>query len=74
MVCRQYGLRHPVDCSVRFRFFCFGFDLNIHSDAILRNLRSKHLSPDTPRYKIPYDGGVKFFSVPEIQAGAETAN
>ncbi len=42
-----------------------GFSLNIHSDTILRNLRSPNPSPDEPRYKIPYGGGFKFVSCPQ---------
>ncbi|MFT6052587.1 MAG: 3-oxo-5-alpha-steroid 4-dehydrogenase 1 [Halioglobus sp.] len=45
--------------------YLFGFGLNIHSDSILRNLRSKYPSPDEPRYKIPYGGGFKFVSCPQ---------
>ena len=42
-----------------------GFTLNVHSDAILRNLRSKEPKPDEQRYKIPYGGGFKFVSCPQ---------
>lgn len=42
-----------------------GFILNIHSDSILRNLRSKNPSPDEPRYKIPYGGGFRFVTCPQ---------
>jgi 3-oxo-5-alpha-steroid 4-dehydrogenase 1 len=42
-----------------------GFTLNIHSDYILRNLRSKNPSPDEPRYKIPYGGGFRFVTCPQ---------
>lgn len=45
--------------------YAFGFTLNIHSDTILRNLRSPNPSPDEPRYKIPYGGGFKFVSCPQ---------
>lgn len=42
-----------------------GFTLNVHSDAILRNLRSPNPSPDEPRYKIPYGGAFKYVSSPQ---------
>lgn len=42
-----------------------GFVLNMHSDSILRNLRSKNPKPDDPRYKIPYGGGFRFVSCPQ---------
>ncbi len=45
--------------------YLIGFILNIHSDSILRNLRSKNPSPDEPRYKIPYGGGFKFVTCPQ---------
>ncbi len=45
--------------------YAFGFTLNIHSDHILRNLRSKHPKPDEPRYKIPYGGGFRLVSCPQ---------
>ncbi len=45
--------------------YLFGFTLNIHSDYILRNLRSPNPSPDEPRYKIPYGGGFRFVSCPQ---------
>ncbi len=45
--------------------YAFGFTLNVHSDYILRNLRSKHPRPDEPRYKIPYGGGFRFVSCPQ---------
>lgn len=45
--------------------YLFGFILNIHSDTILRNLRSKNPSVDEPRYKIPYGGGFKFVTCPQ---------
>jgi len=45
--------------------YLFGFFINIHSDSILRNLRSTNPSPDDPRYKIPYGGGFKFVSCPQ---------
>jgi len=45
--------------------YVFGFSLNVYSDAILRNLRSKTPAPDEPRYKIPYGGMFKFVSCPQ---------
>jgi len=45
--------------------YAFGFTLNVHSDYILRNLRSKNPRPDEPRYKIPYGGGFRFVSCPQ---------
>lgn len=45
--------------------YIFGFTLNVYSDAILRNLRSKDPQPDEPRYKIPYGGLFKFVSCPQ---------
>lgn len=45
--------------------YLFGFSLNIHSDSILRNLRSKNPSADEPRYKIPYGGAFRFVSCPQ---------
>ena len=45
--------------------YIFGFSLNVHSDRILRNLRSKNPSPDEPRYKIPYGGGFQLVSCPQ---------
>ena len=45
--------------------YIFGFTLNVYSDAILRNLRSKNPSPDEPRYKIPFGGFFKWVSCPQ---------
>jgi len=45
--------------------YIFGFALNIHSDTILRNLRSKTPDPSAPRYKIPYGGMFKWVSCPQ---------
>jgi len=42
-----------------------GFTLNIHSDHILRNLRSPNPSPDEPRYKIPYGGAFRWVTCPQ---------
>ena len=40
--------------------YLIGFSLNIHSDHILRNLRSLKPKPEEPRYKIPYGGGFRW--------------
>ena len=42
-----------------------GFTINIWSDSILRNLRSKTPSPDEPRYKIPYGGLFRWVTCPQ---------
>ena len=67
----ELGSHYTVDWFSDPRFiiglaiYLFGFTLNVHSDYILRNLRSKNPSPDEPRYKIPYGGGFKFVSCPQ---------
>jgi 3-oxo-5-alpha-steroid 4-dehydrogenase 1 len=45
--------------------YLIGFILNLHSDSILRNLRSKNPSPDEPRYKITVGGAFRFVSCPQ---------
>ena len=45
--------------------YLFGFTLNVYSDSILRNLRSKNPTTDEPRYKIPYGGGFRFVTCPQ---------
>jgi 3-oxo-5-alpha-steroid 4-dehydrogenase 1 len=45
--------------------YAFGFTLNVYSDTILRNLRSKKPDPSEPRYKIPYGGFFKWVSCPQ---------
>ena len=50
---------------IGFAVYIVGFALNIHSDRILRNLRSPNPSPDEPRYKIPYGGCFRFVSCPQ---------
>jgi 3-oxo-5-alpha-steroid 4-dehydrogenase 1 len=50
---------------IGFAIYIVGFVLNIHSDHILRNLRSPNPSPEEPRYKIPYGGGFRFVSCPQ---------
>ncbi len=44
--------------------FAFGFFLNLHSDAILRNLRK----PGETGYKVPYGGGYQWVSCPNYLA------
>jgi len=45
--------------------YVFGFSLNVYSDSILRNLRSKTPASDEPRYRIPYGGMFKYVSCPQ---------
>lgn len=45
--------------------YAAGFTLNVHSDSVLRNLRSPNPTPDEPRYKIPYGGGFRWVSCPQ---------
>lgn len=67
----EYGTHYTIDWFSDPRFiiglaiYLFGFTLNIHSDSILRNLRSPNPSPNEPRYKIPYGGGFRFVSCPQ---------
>lgn len=49
---------------IGFSIYLFGFMLNIHSDAVVRNLRPKVPNPDEPRYKIPFGGGFNMVSSP----------
>ena len=51
--------------QIGLAIYAFGFTLNVHSDGILRNLRSPNPSPDEPRYKIPYGGGFKWLTCPQ---------
>ena len=51
--------------AVGLVIYLCGFVLNVRSDSILRNLRSKNPSPDEPRYKIPYGGGFRFVTCPQ---------
>ena len=51
--------------QIGLAIYIFGFTLNVHSDSILRNLRSPNPSPDEPRYKIPYGGGFKWLTCPQ---------
>jgi 3-oxo-5-alpha-steroid 4-dehydrogenase 1 len=63
----QYGIEWFSDPRfiIGLVIYLCGFTLNIHSDYILRNLRSANPSPDEPRYKIPYGGGFRFVSCPQ---------
>lgn len=67
----EYGEHYTVSWFQDPRFlvglaiYLFGFILNVRSDSILRNLRSKNPSPDEPRYKIPYGGGFRWVSCPQ---------
>ena len=45
--------------------YATGFVLNVYSDSILRNLRSKTPQPDEPRYKIPHGGMFKYVTCPQ---------
>jgi len=70
----EYGTHYTPDWFSDPRFiiglaiYAFGFTLNVYSDKILRNLRSKNPSPDEPRYKIPYGGFFKWVSCPQYFA------
>ncbi|GAA4898200.1 methyltransferase [Ferrimonas pelagia] len=44
--------------------YAIGFTLNVHSDAVVRNLRPKVPQPNAPRYTIPHGGGFRFVSSP----------
>jgi len=67
----EHGTHYQLDWFSDPRFiiglivYAFGFTLNVYSDKILRNLRSKNPSPDEPRYKIPYGGFFKFVTCPQ---------
>lgn len=67
----EFGTQYTVAWFSDWRFqtglgiYLFGFLLNLHSDHILRNLRSKNPSTDEPRYKIPYGGAFKWVSCPQ---------
>jgi len=67
----QFGTQYTTEWFSDPRFiiglciYAMGFTLNIHSDSVLRNLRSKKPSPDEPRYKIPYGGGFRWVSCPQ---------
>lgn len=49
---------------VGLTIYLAGFTLNVHSDAVLRNLRPKVNDPSAPRYKIPHGGGYRYVSSP----------
>jgi len=67
----NYGTQYTVEWFNDPRFmiglaiYLCGFTLNIHSDRILRNLRSPNPSPDEPRYKIPYGGFFRWVTCPQ---------
>jgi len=67
----EYGTHYEVGWFQDPRFilgmviYILGFGLNVYSDAILRNLRSKTPTADEPRYKIPFGGMFKFVSCPQ---------
>ena len=45
-----------------------GFLLTVHSENILKNLRPKNGKVDLKdRYKIPYGGGFKFVTNPQVK-------
>ncbi len=45
--------------------YIIGFNINVKSDSILRNLRSKKPKSDETRYKIPYGGLFKWVTCPQ---------
>ena len=45
--------------------YVLGLGLNLHSDAILRNLRSVNPAPDEPRYRVPEGGGFRLVTCPQ---------
>ena len=67
----EFGDQYTQDWFSDPRFFIglsiylTGFILNIYSDHILRNLRSKTPAPDEPRYKIPYGGAFRWVTCPQ---------
>jgi len=67
----EFGTQYTEDWFSDPRFivglgiYLFGFVTNLHSDHILRNLRSKHPKPDEPRYKIPYGGMFRWVTCPQ---------
>ena len=67
----EYGEHYQNDWFSDPRFliglvvYVAGFILNIHSDSVQRNLRSKNPTADEPRYKIPYGGGFKLVTCPQ---------
>ncbi len=67
----EYGNHYGIEWFSDPRFivglliYAAGFTINVHSDSILRNLRSPNPSPDEPRYKVPHGGLFKFVSCPQ---------
>lgn len=67
----EYGEHYQIGWFADPRFwvglimYAGGFLLNVNSDAVLRNLRSKNPTADEPRYKIPYGGGFQFVTCPQ---------
>lgn len=67
----EYGDQYTQDWFSDPRFFlglliyATGFVLNIYSDYILRNLRSKTPDSNEPRYKIPYGGAFRWVTCPQ---------
>lgn len=45
--------------------YAVGFTLNLCSDTILRQLRTKSPSTEEPRYKVPYGGAFRWISCPQ---------
>ena len=66
-----YGDHYSADWFTDPRFlvglaiYATGFSLNVHSDGILRNLRSRNPQPDEPRYRVPFGGGFRWVSCPQ---------
>ena len=67
----EYGNHYGIEWFSDPRFiiglliYAAGFTINVHSDSILRNLRSPNPSPDEPRYKVPHGGLFRFVSCPQ---------
>lgn len=67
----EFGVQYSIEWFRDPRFiiglviYLAGFSLNVHSDHILRNLRSRNPSPDEPRYKIPYGGAFRWVTCPQ---------